>query len=251
MKIISWNIRGCNSPLKTRILKRKIEVEQPWIILLQETKCSGEVLEKIARKAWPSCKRMALDASGSAGGLGILWNPNLVSLHGFRSTCFSLSGFFQIIGASQVGFLSNVYGPSQSSRKLEFLDSLPGLKEEAGGLPWILGGDFNIIRSLEEKKGGIRRLTQVNELFHQAIEELRLVDLRTANSTFTWYNNRTGDRSIACRLDRFLVSEDIIMGGGQLSAVVLPSAGSDHWPISLEWTIQTRNPCRPIRFEKF
>ena len=164
MKIISWNIRGCNSPLKTRILKRKIEVEQPWIILLQETKCSGEVLEKIARKAWPRCKRMAINASGSAGGLGILWNPNLVSLYGFRSTCFSMSCFYKIIGTSQVGFLSNVYRPSQSSRKLEFLDSLHGLKEEADGLSWILGGDFNIIRSLEEKKGGLQCMTQVNEL---------------------------------------------------------------------------------------
>ena len=179
------------------------------------------------------------------------WNPNLVSLYGFLSTCFSMSCFYKIIGTSQVGFLSNVYGPSQSSRKLEFLDSLHGLKEEANGLSWILGGDFNIIQSLEEKKGGLRRMTQVNELFNQTIEDLSLVDLRTANSTFTWHNNRTGDRSIACRLDRFLISEDIMMGGGQLSAVVLPSAGSDHWPIRLDWAIKVENLCRPFRFKNF
>ena len=135
MKIISWNIRGCKSPLKTRILKRKIEVEKPWIILLQETKCSGEELAKVARKAWPRCNRMAINANGSAGGLGILWDPQLVSLQNFRCTHFSIFGFFQIVGANQLGFLSNVYGPSQSSHKTEFIASLHALKEETGGLP--------------------------------------------------------------------------------------------------------------------
>ena len=57
-------------------------------------------------------------------------------------------------------------------------------------------------------------MTQVNDLFNQTIEDLSLVDLHTANSTFTWHNNRTGDCSIACYLDRFLISEDIMMGGG-------------------------------------
>ena len=104
---------------------------------------------------------------------------------------------------------------------------------------------------LEEKKGGLRRLTQVNELFNQTIEDLALVDIRTANGSFTWHNNRAGDRSIACRLDRFLISEDIMMAGGELAAVVLPSSGSDHWSVILDWSIQVENLRRPFRFEKF
>ena len=90
---------------------------------------------KVAQKAWPRCNRMATDANGSAGGLGILRNPQLVSLQNFRSTHFSISGFFQIVGANQVGFLSNVYGPPQSTQKTEFITSMYALKEEAGGLP--------------------------------------------------------------------------------------------------------------------
>ena len=37
-----------------------------------------------------------------------------------------------------------------------------------------------------------------------------------------------GDRGIACRLDRFLVLESIMMNGVELKAVVLPSVRSDH-----------------------
>lgn len=156
MKILTWNIIGCTSPLKIRILKQKIAVEQPGIIFLQETKCTWEDLKKIARKSWPRCQTVANDAIGSAGGVGILWNPQLVSFSGFWASRYSISGFFKIVGANQEGFLSNVYGPSQSMKKTEFLASMHVLKEEAGDLPWIVGGDFNIIRSLEEKKGGLR-----------------------------------------------------------------------------------------------
>ena len=152
MKILTWNIRGCISPLKTRILKRKIEVEQPGMIFLQETKCTWEELKKIARKAWPRCQTVGNDAIGSVGGIGILWNPNLISLSGFRASRHSISGFFKIVGTNQEGFITNVYGPSQSSGKTDFLASMHTLKEEAGALPWIVGGDFNIIRSLGEKR---------------------------------------------------------------------------------------------------
>ena len=88
---------------------------------------------------------MAINANGTAGGLGILWDPLLVSLQNFCSTHFSISGFFQIVGAHQRGFLSNVYGLPQSSHKTKFIASLHALKEETGGLPWVLGGEFNII----------------------------------------------------------------------------------------------------------
>ena len=33
--------------------------------------------------------------------------------------------------------------------------------------------------------------------------------------------------------------------------VVMPAAGSDHWPISMEWENVEVNPRRPFRFEKF
>ena len=63
------------------------------------------------------------------------------------------------------------------------------------------------------------------------------MDVRTNNGTFTWNKKRIGDRGIAFWLDRFMVSESIMMNGGELRAVVLPSAGSYHFPIKLEWDI--------------
>lgn len=50
---------------------------------------------------------------------------------------------------------------------------------------WLMGGDFNIIRSLEEKKGGIRALSGINSAFNRTIEDLHLVDIQTPNGFYT------------------------------------------------------------------
>ena len=78
-----------------------------------------------------------------------------------------------------------------------------------------------------------------------------MVDIETTNEMFTWKNKRTGYRHIASRLDRFLVSEQVVTGRGDVGASVLTSAGSDHWPISLEWGNTRIFIKRPFRFEKF
>ena len=70
------------------------------------------------------------------------------------------------------------------------------------------------------------------------------------NNIYTWNNKRGGDKGITCRLDSFLISESIKMAGGKVRAVVLPSTGSNYWPIILEWENAGVNPCRPFRFEK-
>ena len=61
--------------------------------------------------------------------------------------------------------------------------------------------------------------------FNDLIETLDLIDVTTSNGIFTWNNKRDGDRGIACRLDRFLISKSIMMERGELRAVVLPAAG--------------------------
>ncbi len=106
----------------------------------------------------------------------------------------------------------------------QVLDSLIKISDWVGGENWLMEGDFNMINSLEEKKGGIRNLSKTSYKFIECMDNI-----------FTWNNKRTRGRNIASRLDRFLVSESTMTMGGELEALVLPTAGSDHWPINLTW----------------
>lgn len=54
--------------------------------------------------------------------------------------------------------------------------------------PWILGEDFNLIKILEEKRGGLRRMDTAMEQFGDMIREQGLVDIQTINGNHTWNN---------------------------------------------------------------
>eukprot|EP00253_Pinus_taeda_P002690 PITA_02690 len=71
------------------------------------------------------------------------------------------------------------------------------------------------------------------------------------NGFFTWNNKRVGSHQIASRVDKFFLSDNAIHLGGDLSASMLPLTGSDHWPITLQWTRPGNTSRRPFHFEAF
>ena len=93
-----------------------------------------------------------------------------------------------------------------------------------GSKHWVLGGDFNNITSLEEKKGGWCRLEEACDTFRNTIEELILVYVTLGEGWFTWKNKRTRDIHIASRLDRFLVYKSILDIGSELHSATLLGA---------------------------
>ena len=50
---------------------------------------------------------------------------------------------------------------------------------------WIVGGDFNLITSLEENKGGRRSLEVPNISFKYLIQRRQLVDIEMQNKWYT------------------------------------------------------------------
>ena len=70
----------------------------------------------------------------------------------------------------------------------------------------MVGGHFNLIASLEVKKGGRCNMEEGSEAFTKTIEDLGLVDIILGEGWFSWNNKRMGERHIASILDRFLVT---------------------------------------------
>ena len=70
--------------------------------------------------------------------------------------------------------------------------------------------------------------------FKKFIQRNNIIDLHTSNGIFTLNNKRGGAHQIASRLDRFLITKDIICLGGNIDSTIIPMAGYDHWPIELQ-----------------
>eukprot|EP00253_Pinus_taeda_P029669 PITA_29669 len=229
MKLISWNLRGLNSPGKLRMIKNMINHEQPQIFFLQETKCNSNTLGNILSRAWPSCHSIAVDASGALRGLAI----------------------FHIIGTNIHGHLTNVYFPEEAGNKIALLNTIEALNFNRVHPLWIIEGDFNMITRLEEKQGGRAKLEQENGHFKEFIQNNLLIDLQFCNGMHTWSNHRARKQQISSKLDRFLISDNAVHLGGNIAAKILPYSGSDHWPISLHWQRPGNATRRPFRFEAF
>jgi hypothetical protein len=93
-----------------------------------------------------------------AGDILTLWNPQVMILLAAEATRYTLSVSMKIIGNTEVILCTNVYGPQMLEEKRKMLLNLENLKACSNNPHWILDGDFNIITTLAEKKGGTRRL---------------------------------------------------------------------------------------------
>ena len=69
-----------------------------------------------------------------------------------------------------------------------------------------MGGDFNMIKSILEKKGGTKTLSKEFTKFQTFIDNMRLFDTNMSNGLFTWNNKRGGEVQVASKLDRFIIS---------------------------------------------
>ena len=77
MRLLKWNVRGCNAPEKRCLIKRGINQAQLDLMFFQESKLSGNCCASFANKfgAWGS---LFVEDNGAFGGLGILWKEALV-----------------------------------------------------------------------------------------------------------------------------------------------------------------------------
>lgn len=63
---------------------------------------------------------------------------------------------------------------------------------------------------------------------------MKLVDTYMSNGLFTRNNKRGGDFQVASKLDKFIISEDLMLRNKEMIVIILPFGGSDHWPVQLE-----------------
>eukprot|EP00253_Pinus_taeda_P027310 PITA_27310 len=249
MKCISWNIRGLGSKRKQRMLSNIMKQVESDIIFIQETKCSIQKLRQIHSKWLDRFEYLEVKAENTAGGILILWNPQKMGIIDVEASRNYLLVVIRPIGDRENYLVTNVYGPQKSEDKLKFLDSLGELRNRHAGVPWIMGGDFNMIKSLSKKRGGTRALSKDFIAFQTFTYNMNLVDSETSNGLFTWNNKRGGEAQVASKLDRFIISKDLMLIDKEITTRILPFGGSNHWPVQLDIKGIGTPKNRAFRFE--
>jgi hypothetical protein len=144
-------------------------------------KCTTDRMEAINKQHWCKYKMVSIEDHQRSGGILTLWNPQILNLIAAEATRYTLTVRMQIIGNTEEILCTNVYGPHGPEENKGMIRDLEDIKGRATNLHWILAGDFNIITSLAEKKGGTRRLDRDAEEFSNFIDRAEMVDLQTKN----------------------------------------------------------------------
>lgn len=141
-------------------------------------------------------------ASGASGGLRMGVKEEKFEVE----TCNTSKYMTRMIIMDKIdGFkwnLVNVYGAANYKDKGAFLTKFVQMLG-SNNLPFVIGGDFSIIRKSSERNKK-KRLTKWTFYFNAIIEHWALKELELSGRSFTWSNNQKDP--LFENLDRILVS---------------------------------------------
>ncbi|XP_019241168.1 PREDICTED: uncharacterized protein LOC109221159 [Nicotiana attenuata] len=146
--------------------------------------------------------------------------------------------------------ITMVYAKCDAIERIELWDTLYSLASDMT-LPWLVGGDFNVIWDDEEKFGGLP--VHINEIddFRHCTNTCNLFDLDFKGSIFTWWNGRAEEDCIFKRLDRCLGNMELQQLWPGLEINHLSKIGSDHSPMHLTYNPSSTCIKKTFRFLNF
>jgi hypothetical protein len=238
MICMSLNIRGVGGTLKAASFRRSLDLTRPDIVFLQETLVNEHKARAFMLKFRPTWVSCAVSSVGSSGGLLVAWDPSLFNLCPFL-TCggILLSGLNK--ATKRIINLLNVYGPCTERKEFWIKLANSGLLLLRN---LVIAGDLNFTLSSGEIWGGSATSGSLAGFFNLLLQDHKLLDIKPDTIVPTWRNGRVGLEAIAKRLDRFLISEELLLEVKLHRTWVEYPFVSDHAPIllRLEDTIMYR-----------
>lgn len=151
MRILSWNCRGLGGTSTVSQLRASLRLNLPDIIFLCETKQPCSFVAKVISKLHFNDRWDTVEPDGRKGGMLVAWTQN-VEVKQIRKNNFCIE---MQIRSDEVMFdqwFIFVYASTDANMRKQQWDFVRARKEDWGDM-WVIGGDFNDIKSKDEKKG--------------------------------------------------------------------------------------------------
>ncbi|XP_074313791.1 uncharacterized protein LOC141648984 [Silene latifolia] len=191
MIISSWNIRGFNDPIKQQEVRGYLLANNIDIFGLLETRVK---------------KNNAAAINRSFASYQLLHRISNQTIH-----------------------ITFIYGSNDAGVRKRLWDYLRGLSHRVTN--WIILGDFNIVRVMEERVGPNPPSLAEILAFNQCLLDCQLDDLHSFGCEHTWTNKREVNARIWSKLDRVLANPLWLVKYPQTQVNILPSGISDHSPL--------------------
>ncbi|KAI9076002.1 hypothetical protein K1719_042018 [Acacia pycnantha] len=207
------------------------------MVVILEPRVSGMQANRII-KNWGFKHSIRREAEGFSGGIWLLWELDdlIVDVRlmedQFIHCCLRLGG--------KQMFFTAVYASPNESRRQRTWDMLLDIANEIRE-PWLLGGDFNEIKTPMEQKGGASLREARCRRFKEWIEGCNLIDLEAQGPFFTWKGPKwDGLDRVYKRLDRCLCNVQWQEMFENAEIKVIPRLCSDHHPIMVNLKVENK-----------
>lgn len=230
LNLITYNVKGINSPIKRKKILGHLKKMHCSIALLQEThlteieheKLKREGVDQVYSSSYGKCKKR---------GVAILFCRS-VYFH-CEKVCQDIEGRYVMVIGTIAGFkitILNAYAPNEDCPY--FFKKLAHLVADNREGIFIMGGDFNCVlnNKLDKLPISSKPQTRMSKSLTNMLKELGLTDawryFHTNKRDFTFWSQVHGSYS---RLDHFLVSKKDIH---RIKKCVIESMTiSDHSPV--------------------
>ncbi|KAH9617315.1 hypothetical protein KSS87_016189 [Heliosperma pusillum] len=243
-----WNIQGSSNRAKIAALKEVIKTYKPSVVALLETRMGGDQAIKIGNiLGFDGHARV--NAAGFSGGIWVYWRTDFVSVQPITEHEQYITMEISRRGETP-WFFSAVYASHNPSNRKELWKEL----EEFARInkqPWLMAGDFNETRSIQERHGGDANMARRCNLFNNWIENCELIELAFTGPSHTWARGNSPETRQSARMDRALCNSDWSTMFSDGSVKHLPAIQSDNCPllISPNGFAPLSNILRPFRFQ--
>ncbi|XP_074293271.1 uncharacterized protein LOC141620249 [Silene latifolia] len=186
-------------------MKELVKTYKPTIPALVETHMGGDHAENI-QKIIGYEGHSRIDAVGFSGGIWVYWKTDIVNV----VPVYEHSQFITLEVSRTGGvpwLFSAIYASPDPTNRRALWSELESFARR-NNLPWLLAGDFNETRSLDERHGGDSNMARRCDKFNNWIENYELIELEFSGPAHTWARGNTPETRQSARLDRALCNAE-------------------------------------------
>ncbi|XP_061366923.1 uncharacterized protein LOC133310054 [Gastrolobium bilobum] len=183
MSLLSWNCRGAAKSNLGRTLKMIVDKHVFCMVVLMETRTSN-VKSKSLMKKLRFDQIFVEEAVGFSGGIWAIWGSNCVTVQRISQSSQFLH-MKVLMNNSREFLCTAVYASPRDVERHVMWDDISHISNSIN-VPWIMLGDFNDIRSSNEKKGGSFPDSARCSRFSDFLNSFHVEDLNTFGPYFTW-----------------------------------------------------------------
>ena len=204
MKILVWNVRGLNHPLKQKEVVGRIRRLNANLVCLLETRIKQNKMQNIFNRQFSGWKLLHNYTEAYNGRIWFLWKDTLqVNLIASTSQSITCS----IMKDAQQFYFSAVYGSNDGVERRRLWSHLYSLNTIMSAEPWLIAGDFNVILHPSESSNEHQGFTSDMRDFMESKVKISVFDHAFSSPLFTW-SNRQLDGFLARKLDSVLINGD-------------------------------------------